>query len=106
MSNEKKTDKTLTADDIISSQHVGRRGALGMMGATVLGAAALATGLASSAKAQTDSDSGPGADRSGGGRTGGTDSDTGPGADRGNHGRTGATDSDSGPGADRGGHGR
>lgn len=106
MSNDKKTEKTLSAEDIVSTQAISRRGAIGIIGAGVVGAAAVAAGLTSTAKAQTDSDTGPGADRGNHGRTGHTDSDTGPGADRGGRGGTGSSDSDSGPGADRAGHGR
>jgi hypothetical protein len=69
MSNDGKK-KTLEAGDIVTTHRVGRRGALGMIGATVVGAAATAVGLSpSKAKAATDSDSGPNADRAGHGRT-------------------------------------
>jgi len=103
MANEK---KTLGESDISTESNVGRRSALGILGASVVGAAVAVVGLGRSvAKAQTDSDSGPNADRSGGGRTGGTDSDTGPNADRAGHGGTGRTDSDTGPSADRSGRG-
>lgn len=109
---DEKKQITLTEADITSSNQVGRRSALGVIGATIVGAAATAVmGRSSIARAQTDSDSGPGADRAGQGRTGATDSDSGPAADRGGHGRggrggSGVTDSDSGPGADTSGHGR
>ncbi len=104
MSDEK---KTLENDEITSERMLGRRSTLGLIGASVVGAAALTVGgslAASRASAQTDSDSGPNADPAGGGRTGATDSDRGPNADRGGHGHV--TDSDSGPNADRGGAGR
>lgn len=101
MSNEK---KTLTPEDIVTKEKVGRRDALGLLGAAVVGAAVVSVG-SGRAKAQTDSDTGPGADRAGGGRTGGTDSDTGPRSDRAGHGSTGSTDSDTGPSADRAGRG-
>lgn len=74
MSNAKK--KTLTPDDIVSVR-LGRRGALGAIGATVLGATAVAVPSRAEAKA---SDSDP-SDPRGRGRTGFTDRDSGPGAD-------------------------
>ncbi len=128
MSNSK---KTLEASDIVSSSPMSRRGAMSVIGATVLGAAAAAiVSTPGSARATTDSDSGPNADQAGRGRSGVTDSDSGPNADGAGHGRgtrrrggqtdsdsgpnadaagrgrSGATDSDSGPNADRAGHGR
>ncbi len=110
MSNEKKT-KTLESADIVTTSRVGRRGALGMLGATIVGAAVTAVGVSPSrAKAATDSDSGPNADRAGQGTTGRSDSDSGPNADRAGSGRgnggSGVTDSDSGPNADGAGRGR
>ena len=109
MSNSK---KTLEASDIVSSSPMSRRGAMSVIGATVLGAAAAAiVSTPGSARATTDSDSGPNADGAGHGRGtrrrgGQTDSDSGPNADAAGRGRSGATDSDSGPNADRAGHGR
>ncbi|MFO0692830.1 MAG: hypothetical protein U0230_04690 [Polyangiales bacterium] len=106
---EKKTPKSLTETDIVTTERVGRRGALGILGATVVGAAVTAVGLGAPgrAKAATDSDSGPNADAAGRGSSGRSDSDSGPNADRAGHGRggSGASDSDSGPNADAAGHG-
>lgn len=109
--------KTLDADDILTERQIGRRSTLGAIGATLVGAAAITSGLAAgapeSAEAQTDSDTGRYADRAGQGRTGVTDSDSG---DRAGHGRgrrrppprppRSCTDSDSGQFADPGGQGR
>ena len=111
--NNEKKPTTLTDDEMVTEAHVGRRSALGLIGAGVVGAAVAAavTAKPSTAHAQgpNDSDSGPNADAPGHGRTGATDRDSGPHADgpgRGvcrlrNH-----TDSDSGPGADGAGRGR
>ena len=82
MSNEK---KTLTPEDIVTKEKVGRRDALGLLGAAVVGAAVVTVG-GGRAKAQTDSDTGPNADRAGRGGSGRSDSDSGPGADRAGHG--------------------
>jgi len=109
------TDKkitTLSEDDIQTERQVGRRGALGIMGASILGAAAAAAGIAlpgAVARAQTDSDSGENSDTAGHGQTGATDRDSGGGSDRAGHGvcpGRGTSDSDSGNGADPAGGGR
>ncbi len=105
---------TLTDDEMVSSEGMGRRTALGMIGAGVVGAAVgAAVGLRpETAQAQSgpnDSDSGPGEDAPGRGVTGASDRDSGPNEDRPNHGvcaRRGVTDSDSGNGADGASHGR
>ena len=112
---DNKVQKTLAADDIVTEQHVGRRSALRVIGATFLGAAVGAALIAapSEASAQvTDSDQGASSDPPGRGRTGVTDSDTGSNGDRPGHGRgrarvararrTGRTDRDS---SDRPGYG-
>ncbi len=108
MSDDKK--KSLENDEILTERKLGRRSTLGVIGAGVLGAAALTTlGAAnapSRAKAQTDSDSGPNADAAGRGSTGHTDSDSGPNADRGGHGHRQCSDSDAGPNSDPAGRGR
>ncbi len=104
--------KSLEENEITTERVMGRRSTLGAIGATVLGAAALTLGAAAGqpkrAHAQSDTDSGPGADPAGRGRTGCSDSDGGGNADRGGHGRHcgGYTDSDSGSCADPGGRGR
>jgi hypothetical protein len=98
--------KSLSDSEIVTESRVSRRGAIGIIGASLAGVAIAAVVSApTSAKAQTDTDSGANADRAGGGRTGGTDSDTGANADRGGHGSTGRTDSDTGANADRAGRG-
>lgn len=109
----KNTKKTLENEEIVSERKLGRRSTLGIIGASVAGAAAVSMGAAllpGSAEAQSDSDSGRYADAAGRGRTGATDSDSGPNADRAGHGRgngrSGVTDSDSGPNADAAGNGR
>ena len=110
--NEKKT--TLTDEEIVTEKSIGRRSTLRIIGASVVGAAvAAAVGLrGSTAEAQqgpSDSDSGPGEDAPGRGRTGFSDRDSGPNEDRPGHGvcaLRGTSDSDSGPGEDPPGHGR
>jgi hypothetical protein len=88
--------KTLEAEDIVATPtEMGRRGALGVVGATILGTAAAAViGVATPGKAAAanDTDSGPNADPAG--------------QPRGRRRRSGVTDSDSGPNADTGGNGR
>jgi len=109
-----KRKKTLEDGEIVTERRFGRRGALGMLGATVAGAAVASVGMAfaspKQAEAQSDSDTGRYADPAGRGRTGVTDSDGGPNADRVGHGRgrgrTGCTDSDGGQYADPAGNGR
>ena len=110
--NEKKPT-TLTDDEMVTEAHVGRRSALGLIGAGIVGAAVAGTITAkpSTANAQSvaDSDSGPNADRPGHGRTGATDRDSGPNSDgpgRGVCRLRHHTDSDSGAGADGAGQGR
>lgn len=107
MSDEK---KSLTEDSIENERRVGRRSALTVLGASVVGAIGLTAAAAASpkqAQAQTDSDTGPNADPAGRGRTGRTDSDSGPNADRAGHGRgRSCSDSDSGRYADPAGRGR
>ncbi len=104
--------KTLQVHDMVSERQVGRRSALRAIGATFAGAAvAAAVTIPGRAEAQgaSDSDSGPGSDPAGRGRTGMTDRDVGPNADgpgRGVCPRRGHTDSDAGPGADGAGRGR
>ena len=114
--NEKKQSVTLADDEIRSERRVGRRGALGVLGAGIAGAlAAGALGATQGARAQTpeelasDSDSGGNADPAGRGRTGHTDRDSGPQADRAGRGvcaERGHTDSDGGNNADQAGRGR
>lgn len=102
-------DKKTLEEGSIVTERVGRRSAVTAIGGTLLGALAIAAGSpAGKASAQTDSDTGPGADAAGRGRTGGTDSDAGPNADRGGHGRgrSGCSDSDNGPNSDPAGNGR
>lgn len=100
-----KTSATLTDDEISAAPRVGRRSALGLLGATLLGAAAV-TLPGREARAQqgpNDNDSGPNADAPGRGVTGHSDRDSGPSEDRPNHGvcaLRGTTDSDAGPSAD------
>jgi hypothetical protein len=111
---EKKDLKTLLDSEIVTDDRMGRRSSLRMIGAGFLGAAvAAAVGLRpGSAEAQSgpsDSDSGPGEDPPGRGRTGASDRDAGPNEDRPGHGvcaMRGQSDSDSGPGEDPAGHGR
>ncbi len=105
--------KTLNIEEIATERQLGRRSTLGIIGASLAGAAAATMGAAllpRSAQAQSDSDTGRYADPAGRGRSGVTDSDSGPNADRAGHGRgqrtTGVTDSDSGPNADAAGNGR
>lgn len=109
-----KKQKTLTEGDIQTEERaVGRRRALGILGAGVVGGAVVVTGAlgqpqTAHAKA-SDSDSGPGSDPAGRGRTGHTDRDSGAGADQPGRGvcaERGTTDSDSGGGADQAGRGR
>lgn len=105
--------KTLDEEEIVAERQVGRRGALGILGAGVLGGAVTVTGLVAGpqpaeAKA-SDSDSGGNADPAGRGQTGHTDRDSGGGSDRAGHGvcrERGHSDSDSGGGSDPGGRGR
>ncbi|UJR78962.1 RNA-binding protein, RRM domain protein [Sandaracinus amylolyticus] len=74
---DSKKPRTLTPGDIVTHR-LGRRSALGALGASVLGATAL---IASPAPAEAKaSDSDP-QDPPGRGRTGFTDRDSGPGAD-------------------------
>ena len=105
--------QTLTDRDIEDARPVDRRGALGILGASLVGGAVVATGFVArpgTAHAkQTDSDSGSNADAAGRGRTGHTDRDSGGGSDAAGHGvcaRRGHTDSDSGGNADAAGRGR
>lgn len=104
--------KSLRSDEIVTEREIGRRSALGVIGATVAGAVAATAGFGASnptrAKAQSDSDTGPHADPPGRGRTGLTDSDRGRNADRPGYGRgpRGCTDSDGGSYADPAGNGR
>lgn len=109
----KSKKKSLENEEIVSERKLGRRSTLGIIGASVAGAAAVTMGAAllpRSAEAQSDSDTGRYADPAGRGRTGVTDSDGGPNADRAGHGRgsgrSGITDSDTGPNADPAGNGR
>ncbi|MFK7989961.1 MAG: hypothetical protein AB8I08_28330 [Sandaracinaceae bacterium] len=109
----KETKKTLTEGEITQGREVGRRGALAILGAGVVGSAVAAVGITAtaapaSAKA-TDSDTGGNADPAGRGQTGHTDRDSGGSADRAGHGvcaERGHTDSDGGGSADPGGGGR
>ncbi|HJL17509.1 MAG TPA: hypothetical protein RMH99_17710 [Sandaracinaceae bacterium LLY-WYZ-13_1] len=115
--------RTLRDEEIVrDGRAVGRRRALGLVGAGAAGAVALATGCGGRVRATpvarnsgiTDSDGGPCADPAGNGRgvTGITDSDGGQCADPVNRGRggvaqtSGVTDSDSGAYADPAGAGR
>lgn len=104
--------KSLDSEEIVTSHHIGRRAAFGVVGGGILGAAAVAA-LPHQGKAQeglaSDSDSGANADAAGRGRTGHTDRDSGGGSDRAGHGvcaERGHSDSDSGGGADPAGSGR
>lgn len=99
--------KTLSDDEMVTEAHLGRRSALGLIGAGFVGAAVAGaiTTRSSEAHAQgpSDSDSGPNADRPGHGRTGATDRDSGANADgpgRGVCRLRRHTDSDSGGNAD------
>lgn len=111
MSSEPK--KSLEETEISSERTVGRRSALGVLGAGVIGGAVAVTGMVSQpqvaqAKA-TDSDAGANADGAGRGRTGQTDRDSGSGSDIAGHGvcaERGHTDSDSGGNADGAARGR
>jgi hypothetical protein len=101
------TKKTLNDNDIVTEAHMGRRSALGLIGAGVAGLAVAGaiTTHATEAHAQgpSDSDSGANADRPGHGRTGATDRDSGANADGPNRGVCRLrrhTDSDAGAGAD------
>lgn len=107
MSDNEKKPTTLTDEEMVTEAHLGRRSALGLIGAGVVSAAvgAAVTAKPSTANAQSvsDSDSGPNADAPGHGRTGQTDRDSGPNADgpgRGVCRLRHFTDSDSGGGAD------
>ena len=111
-SNEKKSSGTLREEDIQVERSVGRRGAMAIIGAGVVGSAAVVAGVAmtpSRASAQTDSDTGGNADAAGRGRTGATDRDSGGNSDRAGHGvcpGRGHTDSDTGGNSDPAGRGR
>lgn len=108
----KKQKKTLSEDEIATDRRVGRRGALSILGAGVVGGAVAATGLVNAQTAHakaSDSDSGANADPAGRGRTGHTDRDSGSQADRAGRGvcaERGTTDSDTGGSADPAGRGR
>ncbi|MEZ4389983.1 MAG: hypothetical protein R3A48_02715 [Polyangiales bacterium] len=82
---DKTEKKTLSDDEMVTEAHMGRRSALGLIGAGVVGAAVAGaiTAKPSQAHAQgpSDSDSGANADRPGHGRTGATDRDSGANAD-------------------------
>lgn len=74
----KSPKKTLVAGDIVTERTLGRRSAIGLLGAGAIGAVAI-TGTASRAEAKA-SDSDP-TDPPGRGRTGFTDRDSGASAD-------------------------
>lgn len=101
--------KTLRSEDIVTDRKVGRRGALGVLGASVLGvAAATAVGGAANRAEAKANDSDPN-DAAGHGRTGFTDRDSGgssDGAGRGVCAERGHSDSDNGAGSDPAGRGR
>ena len=103
--------RTLDDAEIFTERSVGRRSAIARVAAVALTGSALSVGaVPSTARATSDSDSGPHADPAGRGRprTGVSDSDSGSNADpagRG-RGRTGVSDSDSGSNADPAGRGR
>jgi hypothetical protein len=110
--NDKKSLKTLTDEDIVTTDHgLNRRSALRAIGAVAVGAVAAAVVLRpGEAAAQTDRDPSDGVGR---GYTGVTDGDAGGNADRPGHGRrrrvvrrrTGFTDRDAGPRTDGTGYG-
>ncbi|MGE0785119.1 MAG: hypothetical protein AB7S26_05475 [Sandaracinaceae bacterium] len=117
----KPTKGTLTDEDIHVERSIGRRGAIGIIGASFATAAAVMASAPETAEAQgcSDSDGGRYADPAGrgrrcggGGGSGCSDSDGGRYADAAGHGRRcgggrrGCSDSDGGRYADGAGHGR
>lgn len=102
MSDEETQKPTLRLSDFTATRRIGRRSALAALGGLTLGASV------GTARAQTDSDTGPLGDAAGRGRTGATDGDEGAGADRAGHGRRprrGCSDADRGRFGDAAGEG-